>query len=72
MHKKGGRLHREKTAKKKQMRKTGEMTSEKTEERTQKKNQEQREERLKRGGEGEHSPTGAYTIPFAFAFGFTR
>jgi len=37
-----------------------------------KKNQEQREERLKRGGEGEHSPTGAYTIPFAFAFGFTR
>jgi len=52
--------------------KTRETTSEKTEERTQKKNQEQREERLKRGGEGEHSPTGAYTIPFAFAFGFTR
>jgi hypothetical protein len=37
-----------------------------------KKNQEQREERLKRGGEGEHSPTGACIVTFAFAFSFTR
>jgi hypothetical protein len=41
-----------------------------TEERThnKKKNQKQREERLKRGGEGEHSPAGARTVIFAFVF----
>jgi hypothetical protein len=44
-----------------------------TKERTQKKkNQEQREERLKRGGEGKHSPAGACIVTFAFAFSFTR
>jgi hypothetical protein len=32
-----------------------------------KKNQEQREERLKRGGR-EHSPIGACTVTFTFAF----
>ena len=67
--KKRGRQYREKkTEKKKQRRKT----EKKNKGENQTKNQEQREERLKREGEGEHSPIDACIVTFAFAFDFTR
>jgi hypothetical protein len=73
VHAKGGDDIEKKTENKTKEKNRGDDRGEKTEERTQKKkNQEQREERLKRGGEREHSSAGACTVTFAFAFGVTR
>ena len=58
--------------KKNRERKQRRKTEKKNKGENQTKNQEQREERLKREGEGEHSPIDACIVTFAFAFDFTR